>query len=304
VRINNATENNSRLVLGTAQLGMPYGIANRTGQPDLSTGIAIVRAAWEGGIYEFDTAQSYGESEQILGRVLSEMGIAQKARIISKLHPTLQHSDKQALKQPLAQSLHRLKVSSLYGLMLHREELIDPLEDDLKHVLMSLVKKGRVKHVGVSVYSPEKALHALQLDLIDMVQLPTNVLDRRFQNAKIFELAEQKGKKIYIRSVFLQGLLLMNPEELPASMEFARPVLKTFEQLTQEFGMTRQQIALRYVKMRFPNAHVIFGAETPEQVKSNIASWAIDPPESLLTRVEQIFGNVDERVINPSLWPN
>lgn len=70
-------EPNNRLVLGTAQLGMSYGIANKTGLPDLATATAIVQTAWESGICEFDTAQAYGKSEQVLSQALSELGVLQ-----------------------------------------------------------------------------------------------------------------------------------------------------------------------------------------------------------------------------------
>jgi aryl-alcohol dehydrogenase-like predicted oxidoreductase len=297
-------EPNNRLVLGTAQLGMSYGIANKTGLPDLATATAIVQTAWESGICEFDTAQAYGKSEQVLSQALSELGVLQEARVINKLDPSLNHSDKRVLSQALEQSLNRFKVSSFYGLMLHREGFMDLLEHGLTKTLLSFIQDEKVRHIGISAYSPEKALQALQYDTIDMVQVPSNVVDQRFHNAGLFELAEQRGKRIYIRSVFLQGLLLMKLEELPPNMDFARPVLKALEQLSREFAMTRQEMALGYVKLRFPNARVIFGAETPEQVKSNVASWATEPPESFLRKVDEIFSNVDKRAINPTLWPN
>jgi aryl-alcohol dehydrogenase-like predicted oxidoreductase len=301
--IDKVDNNNSRLVLGTAQLGMRYGIANKSGQPDFVMASNIIRTAWESGICEFDTAQDYGESEQVLGQALYEMGISQDAKIISKLNPNLNHLDKEVLSRALEKSLNRFRISCLYGLMLHREEFISFLDVGLKKNLIDFVQNGTVKHIGVSVYSPEKALQALQSEVIDIVQIPTNVLDRRFCDSRVFELAEQKDKMIYIRSIFLQGLLLMKLEEIPANMDFVKPVIKTFEQIANEFGMTRQMMALGYVKLRFRNARVIFGAETPEQVKNNISSWTMKLPESFLKRVDEIFVNVDERIMNPTLWP-
>ena len=73
----------SRLVLGTAQLGMPYGIANKTGQPNMAAAESIVAGVWEGGVREFDTAQAYGESEIVLGKALKSLGIARQAKVIS-----------------------------------------------------------------------------------------------------------------------------------------------------------------------------------------------------------------------------
>lgn len=112
------------LVLGTAQLGFHYGVANKTGQPNQSTATAIVQEAWENGICEFDTAQVYGNSEGVLGKALSELGIAREARVISKFNPALNHLSAVAMSDALNESLSRLGVPYLFGTMLHKEEIL------------------------------------------------------------------------------------------------------------------------------------------------------------------------------------
>jgi len=66
----------SHLVLNTAQLGLIYGIANQTGQPDRVITTAIIREACDQGIREFDTAQGYGTIEEVLGKALYELGVS------------------------------------------------------------------------------------------------------------------------------------------------------------------------------------------------------------------------------------
>jgi len=290
------------LVLGTAQLGMIYGIANRSGQPDLPTARAIVRTAWENGIHEFDTAQSYGVSEDNLGQVLSDLNIAHEAKIFSKLHPDLNHMDNEALCLAVDQSLNRLKVNRLKGLLIHREELLDLLDKGLGRSLHDLVKAGRVEQIGVSVYTPERALQALQSDFIDLIQAPANLFDHRFLHAGVFRIAEEKRKSVYIRSIFLQGLILMEPEKLPDQVKFARPLLEKLNQLCNAFSVNRQEFAIGYIKSKYPAAHVIFGAETPDQVKTNVALWLKTLPEELFNQVNGHFFSVDPRVINPTFW--
>jgi aryl-alcohol dehydrogenase-like predicted oxidoreductase len=290
------------LVLGTAQFGLPYGIANKTGVPDQAMATDIVREAWENGIEEFDTAQAYGESESILGEALGELGLSQKAKIISKFDPNLDHLNATAMSRSLDQSLQRLGIQSLYGIMLHREELLSFWNKGLSGILHDSVLSGRVKQVGVSVYSPDKAVQALKTEGIDIVQLPTNVLDRRFEKAGIFQLADKKKRKVYIRSIFLQGLLLMDVEEIPEKMTFARPMIERFESFSRDSGLTRQEIALGYLRMEAPGAKVIFGADTPEQVRENLRTWEKDISFSLVSEVKEIFGGVDEKILNPGLW--
>jgi len=294
----------SHLVLGTAQLGLPYGIANKTGQPDQAVATAIVREAWKNGIREFDTAQGYGVSENVLGKALYKLGISNKAKIITKFDPNLDHLNASVLSRALDQSLERLEGRSLYGIMLHREEMLSLWDKGLGKILHAFVLSGRVEKIGISVYSPDKAIEVLNTDGVDMVQLPTNILDRRFEKAGVFELADEKRKTIYIRSVFLQGLILMNPREIPEKMDFARPVVKEIEFLSKEFGLSGQEIALGYIKSEMPNTHVIFGAETPGQVRENMTAWQKEIPKSLDNKIRTIFVNVDESILNPSLWPN
>jgi aryl-alcohol dehydrogenase-like predicted oxidoreductase len=294
----------SRLVLGTAQLGFPYGIANKSGQPDQKMATNIVRKAWKNGIREFDTAQGYGTSEEVLGKALGESGISSEAKIITKFDPNLDHLDASVLSNTLNQSLERLGLSSLFGIMLHREETLSLWDKGLGKSLHAFVLSGRVEKIGISVYSPDKAVQALKTEGIDMVQLPTNILDRRFENAGVFKLADEKRKTIYIRSVFLQGLILMNPREIPEKMHFARPVVEKIESLSNEFGLSRQEMALGYIKSEMPNAHVIFGAETPSQVRENMTAWQKETPKSLCNRAKTLFTNVDEQILNPVLWPH
>ena len=290
------------IVLGTAQFGSAYGIANKTGWPGQATATAIVQEAWGNGIHEFDTAQAYGKSEEVLGRALSEIGITKEARVISKFNPNLNHLSAVAMSNALNESLAKLGVPYLFGIMLHREKMLSLWDKGLAEMLHGFVLSGRVKHIGVSVYSPDKAIQALNAEGIDMVQLPCNILDRRFENAGVFHLAEKKKKQIYIRSVFLQGLLLMEPEEILTTMAFAIPVLEKIKTLSHDLGLSRQEIALGFIKSGFPNAHVIFGAETKYQVKENVLIWKKKMPELLCNKVRTLFADVSEKILNPTLW--
>ena len=294
------------LVLGTAQLGFNYGIANagKTEQPTQTTANAIVQEAWENGIREFDTAQGYGKSEQALGEALSKLGVSAEALVISKFDPALDHLDRNVLSNAVGESLSRLGVPSLYGMMLHKEKMLSAWDNGLSKIFHTFVVSGKIKHIGISVYSPEKAIQALNTDGIDMVQLPTNILDRRFETAGVFQLAEEKKKKIYIRSVFLQGLILMDADEIPEKMSFAKPVIEELESISNELKLSRKKLALDYIKSEMPDAKVVFGADTPLHVKENVACWEGELPPSSVDRVKMVFDHVDEKILNPTLWPD
>jgi len=302
--LDNSVENDaaSRLVLGTAQLGMPYGIANRTGQPDMETALSLIKTAWEQGIREFDTAQGYGESEAVLGRAFASLGIADEVRIITKLEPRLEPGRRDEIKRAVDRSLERLGVPRLYGLLLHREEWLDKLNNVLANTLGGLVRDGAVQHPGVSLYTPLKAVQALRADIMEMIQVPANILDRRFAAAGVFKLAGEKGKKVYIRSVFLQGLLLMKPEDLPARMAFAKPTLEKIDQLRAPYEYSRAEMALLYIKAKYPQAKIVLGAETPAQLEQNLAIWQNNSAPIFASNEFDGWSAEDERIINPALW--
>lgn len=294
----------SSLVLGTAQLGLPYGVANKTGQPNHAMVLEIIRIAWENGIREFDTAQDYGISEDVLGSALSTFGISKEVKVISKIDPELEHRDIKVMTGALDKSLEKLHVSSLFGLMLHKEELLYQWQNGLRDILRTFVASGKVRHLGVSVYSPDKALEALRVKEIDIIQVPSNMLDRRFEKAGVFKLAAEKNKQIYIRSVFLQGLILMDSKELPNNMSFARPVIEKIDTLSNRLNLTKHELALGYLKASLPDAKLVIGVDTPEQIMENIKSWKRGPAANLIPLVCEYFDQLDEKILNPTLWRN
>lgn len=299
-----STSDSSRLVLGTAQLGMNYGISNRTGKPDFKTGQAIVETAWKAGIREFDTAQGYGNSEKVLGKIFRSLGISNEVKVVSKFHPDLNHLELDDLNRSLDTTLRNLNISTLHGIMLHKEGLLELWDKGLGEKLNGIIESGLSEYLGVSVYSPDKALKALKTEGIFFVQLPSNLLDRRFEKSGVFELAENKEKQIYVRSIFLQGLLLLNSNEMPIKMKFAGTVLETLEDLTQELGLSKQDMAISYAKHAYPNAKIVFGVDGPEQVKDNLISWEKALPTDFVGQIQNTFQFVEERVLNPALWQN
>ena len=193
-----------RLILGTAQLGMAYGIANTSGKPNQAVADGIVRTAWEGGIRTFDTAQGYGDSETVLGHALVSCHAASTARVITKLPPQLPECA-EGIVAGVSESRRRLGTPCLFCVMLHREEQLPLLDGYAGAALTSCRDAGEIKHIGLSVYSPEAALAAVRHPLVDMIQIPSSLFDRRFEQAGVFALADDMGKQIHIRSVFLQG---------------------------------------------------------------------------------------------------
>jgi len=137
---------------------------------------------------------------------------------------------------------------------------------------------------------------------LDVVQLPSNVFDRRAEQAGVFDLAGHLDKTLYIRSVFLQGALVMNEEKLKGCIPAVRLDVEKFQGICKQFGLTPTRTALVFVRDRLHPHRVLFGAETPEQVHENLKSWASPLPVDALSRIIQDFAEVPEEIIDPRRW--
>lgn len=290
-----------RLVLGTARLGMLYGIFNHGGMLDDTQVNALVATAWEQGVREFDTAQHYGHGECVLGAALTALGVSSEARVVTKLHPNLDYSNGAAIYRAALQSREQLKVPMLHGLLLHRESVLDQWEQGLRERMTALQERGIVRHLGVSVYTPARALQAMSLDGLTLLQCPTNCLDHRFLAAGLLHPVHRQ-KIIYVRSVFLQGMLLNDVSALPPHLCVARPYLERLETIRQEWHVTRTELALGFVQQVAAQAHILFGAESVAQVEENIRAWDAGVPAGCVAQIRQQLQSVPEAIVNPMMW--
>jgi len=293
------------LVLGTAQLGMNYGIANKNGKPGLEQALAIVNTAWENGIRIFDTAQAYGDSETILGRCfqkLQDSGRFEQPVVISKLAPNISLSETKKIMEKVDESIEKLGLNKLWGLMLHRESWFEKAGNFLRHSVSKLKLDNKIKKFGVSVYSPEKAIEALHMAEIDFIQVPFNVFDQRAFEYGVFTLAEEKKKKIFIRSVYLQGLLLLDTNQVPDNLAFSKESLKKHIEFAKDFRITPKLLALAFVSQKAPDTLIVIGSENPAQVKENI--FLLKKAKEINLPDLSFLSTNDPKLINPSLWPN
>jgi spore coat polysaccharide biosynthesis protein SpsF (cytidylyltransferase family)/aryl-alcohol dehydrogenase-like predicted oxidoreductase len=207
--------NCSKLVLGTVQLGLPYGVANNLGVPDRKESEKIIKAAIVNGARYIDTAREYGNSEAVIGEVLKS-GWGGRARIITKLS-SLADCEQLAsdatvnalVDASIYQSCSALCVASLDILLLHRSSHIDDWQGAAWKRLLEHKRKGMIKELGASVQNPQELERVLDVPEIKFIQMPFNILDWRWESLipKIREKRRNDGITVHVRSVLLQGLL-------------------------------------------------------------------------------------------------
>jgi aryl-alcohol dehydrogenase-like predicted oxidoreductase len=292
----------SKVCLGTAQLGLPYGIANRTGKPGPDESRAIVQAALEGGITAFDTAPAYGDSETVLGRLLGEA--ASRVVVVSKI-PALDGPWDEAavaarLRTGVRASLRNLGLSHLPILLFHR--FSDVLEGGgvALREAARLREEGLVSAVGASVYAPDEAEACLDYPGLEAVQAPFNLADARLPGRDFFRRARALGRTVFARSVFLQGLFLMDGP--PAHLREFAPFRERLNALRTRAGLSWQELALRYALSFDGLASVIVGVETAAQLHDDLAVAARGPLPAALRDEILALGSAPESIIDPRRW--
>jgi aryl-alcohol dehydrogenase-like predicted oxidoreductase len=295
------------LALGTAQLGQPYGIANRIGQPDERTADAVLELAWRLGVRYFDTAQAYGESEAIIGRFLqgNPEPVATEMRVVTKLHPGADVTRAGAVHALLEGSWERLGRQSVWGALLHRENLLDQWHSQLGETLREWRARGRIRHLGVSVHSVEGMARAIETPGIEIIQAPLSPFDRRMRSAGLLAGAEAAGKKLFLRSVFLQGLIVLEPGEAAHRLPLAAGAVMRLAAFCAEHRIDRRRFAVGYVRHLAPKALLVIGSETPVQVMNNCAMVTDMQGDSrLYEEWDDEWSSDDPLLVNPHLWPS
>ena len=285
----------NRLALGTVQFGAPYGIANQTGQVSCKEVAAILDYAVTAGLDTLDTAIAYGESEQRLGKI----GMKQW-RIITKLPPVSEScTDVHAwVQESMLGSLERLRAPKLYGLLLHRpQQLLGPQGDALYRALVAIKDQGKVEKIGVSIYDPTELDALCSQYQFDVVQTPFNIIDRRLATSGWLTRLHESGTEIHVRSVFLQGLLLMKAATRPATFNRWQPLWQQWHGWLSEQTLSPLQACLGFVLAHPQIDRVVVGVDSLMQLKGIIANVEMPVVELPATLVSE-----DMDLINPSRW--
>lgn len=284
-----------KLAIGTAQLGMRYGISNVSGKVSLADGEAILKYAASAGIDTIDTAIAYGDSEQVLGNIGVE-----GFNVVTKVPEIPDHiTDVEGwVIKAVKDSVSRLGVECLYGLLLHRPgQLFEPKGGEILSALRSLKELGIVKSLGVSVSAPCEFDALFDLYDFDVVQCPFNLVDRRLINSGWLEKLSTAGVEIHIRSSFLQGLLLIPRDSIPSKFKAWNVLWDDWDRWLRVNKVSPLDACISYV-LSFPEiTKVIVGVETQSQLKEIIGAAS----GTSISSFPDISSDVTD-LINPANW--
>ncbi|MFV0665026.1 aldo/keto reductase [Denitromonas sp.] len=286
-----------RIGLGTVQWGLDYGVTNAYGQTPTDEVGRILSRARTRGIDTLDTAALYGEAEAILGaHDLDGFNIITKTPRFG--HAPITQQDAEALCSTLEGSLEKLRVESVSGLLVHHaDDLISAGGEHLLDALSSLKASGKVRRIGVSVYTTAQVDDVLSRFTPDLVQLPVNVFDQRLITDGTLSRLAGLGVEIHARSAYLQGLLLTPANQTPDYFSPWRPKLDAWQKACVDMGTPPQLAALAFVCDHPEVSRCLIGVQNLAQFESCLCG--LDDVRSFDAST---FASNDPAFLDPSRW--
>lgn len=286
----------NKLILGTAQIGLDYGINNSFGKISIEVSHQILKKAFSSGITTLDTAEAYGNAHQVIG-VFHRNHLDYKFKIITKVPHNIKVS---SIEAKVKEYLEDLEVDCLEVLMFHSfDSFISNQGACVK--LLELKSKGLINHIGVSVYTNDQIEYLLDKDDITVVQLPFNLLDNYSVRGTLLEELKLKGKIIHTRSVFLQGLFFKQASDENKIVQKLQSELEILNQIVAQSNCSIEELALSYCLFQKNIDNVIIGVDSEDHLNTNMKASSYKIEEDTIQKINSIKTK-DLDLLNPSLW--
>jgi len=289
----------NKVVLGTVQFGLEYGINNDSGKPNEEVLNNILDTAYENGIRILDTAEAYGNSQKRIGgyHKISK----NKFKIITKFSSKIDNNIKGVTKR-IVNNLEDLNISSLYAYMFHSFSDFRLYYQSFEEEFLDMKKSGVIKKIGVSIYTNKEFEYLIDSKTqVDLIQIPYNLLDNLNQRGELISRAKAKNIEIHVRSVFLQGLFFKEYDKLVGSLEIFRPQIKEIQDLCNVNAIKVSDLALGYVSSNDEIDNILIGVDTEEQLQENLLAINRSINKEILDKINYLKVT-DKNMLNPSNW--
>lgn len=285
-----------KLILGTVQMGLDYGINNNSGKISFEESHQILLKAHFSGITTLDTAEVYGHAHQVIG-AFHKNNPNHKFNIVTKVPHSIKEN---TIEIKIKRYLKDLEVNCLEILMFHS---FDSFKNNLGAIdsLLELKSKGLINKIGVSVYTNDQMEYLLNKDSITVVQLPFNLLDNSNVRGDLIKELKTKGKIIHTRSVFLQGLFFKNVSDRNSIVQKLYSELEILNQIALKSNCSMEELALSYCLHQKNIDNVIIGVDSVDHLNTNLKASLYKIEEETIQKIDSIMIK-DLDLLNPSLW--
>ena len=285
----------NKLILGTVQMGLDYGINNSAGKISFENSCAILSKAFELGINTLDTAEAYGNAHQIIGKFHS-LNKNIRFNIITKIPHDVNLNE---IEEKIESYIKDLNVDCLEVLMFHS---FDSYKDN-KQIIEKLLNykiQGLIKNIGVSVYTNDQIENLINDEHITVVQIPFNLLDNESLRGLSMQKLKAHNKIIHTRSVFLQGLFFKENLDNSIFEEIASE-LNQIKDIANFEDTTISNLALSYCINQTNIDKVLIGVDSVDQLIDNYKALDLKINLESISKINNIKIN-NTNLLNPSLW--
>ena len=289
---------NSKLILGTVQFGLDYGINNTIGKLSEDQVFELLENAYDLGVRTLDTAEAYGNAHSIISNFHKQS--KKRFSIISK-YSSSNFDYPIDLVERIQVHCSNFNVNYLEGYMFHSYNDFKMNINNDPNVLDNIKNSGLVKKIGVSVHSNDEIEDLLNFKNIDLIQLPFNLFDNEYQRKEILEKAKKRNIEIHTRSVFLQGLFFKDINMLTNCLLPLKNNLSELSLILKNNNISIESLALNYPLNKTYIDKVLIGVDSLEQLKNNIKATENDFNKSIYKKIDCIQIK-NTKLLNPSNW--
>jgi aryl-alcohol dehydrogenase-like predicted oxidoreductase len=292
-----------KLTLGTAQLGMNYGINNFDGQPKIKEAFSILTMAYTNNIRTFDSAPAYGNSESIIGSWKNHSNFfnifhISKLHSLNKLNIEIKNLES-VIRSLINKIFFDLKITKLDTLLIHDFKDVYLYGHKLFNILRKIQDEGLISRYGCSIYDLHE-LEYLHNYEIGALQIPGNIFNNRILNNPILSLFKNKGVKVYVRSVFLQGLFFIKEENIPPNLTPIKPYLFKLNELLVKRSLTITEGTLNYVRNNPFIDSVVIGVDSVAHLNEIINTKQYKQLDN--NDILNEFSNIPSYLYDPRKW--
>ena len=286
----------NKIILGTVQFGLNYGINNKKGIPSKNEIFKIFNYAFNNKIRILDSAEVYGNSHSLIGEFHTK-NPDKIFDVITKIPKGFEGD----INKKIYNYLFELKVNSLKSIFFHSFSDIKKNNAALKD-LVCLKKLGLVESIGVSLYDDFEILDALNYDEIDILQIPYNLFDNSTIKNNLMNKIKKKGKIIHTRSAFLQGLFFVDIKKTKNKVALKLiSELNSIKTLSKKYKISIAELALNYCIFNQNVDNVLIGVDNLNHLKQNLSFLNNEISSDLINQIDNIKIK-DLKLLNPSLW--
>ncbi len=287
-----------KIIFGSAQLMSDYGINKDNKNLVKSELIKIFKLLKKKKTFLIDTAQSYGNAEKTIGKLINS-----KFKIITKVSSLknydINNLDKIIFKK-INRSLKNLRIKKLYGILIHdQNDLKGKKGKKIISVLKKIKREGLTKKIGFSCYDTKILLHNLKKNNFDIVQFPMNVFDQRLLDKKTSNFIKKKKIEVHIRSIFLQGLLTLKKKKMSIFGSKIKKKLILWNKFLKKNRISSSEACIAFIKKNIKNYNVVIGINNIEQLKQVYNCISSKKGHNLNFNRLNVK---NEKIINPSRW--